>query len=210
MSSTRSSYSRATAQRLKGDGLPGSPGMRDAFATVALVASARREKLLGAHRHRLPVEELEDCYSQATLELLGSVRRGRVFKSRSHIANALDQRLSSRIDDRHRALGGRSPIAAALAAALPLTGMHYADERADVEEIVQLRQQLRLVIAAAAHLTVDQRLALRAQLSGRPGAEDLCRREGWSAERYRKLAQRARARLRVLVECPDLGSASDE
>jgi DNA-directed RNA polymerase specialized sigma24 family protein len=177
---------------------------------AALVVTAKREQLLRVHRHRLSVEDLEDCYSQATLELLGSVRRGRVFKSRSHFANALAQRLSSRVDDRRRALGGRSPMAAALAVALPLNGMEYADERADLEQVVLLRQRLRMVIAVAGQLTVDQRLALQAQVGGRSSASELCRQEGWSAEKYRKLAQRARSRLRLLVECPELRSASDE
>jgi DNA-directed RNA polymerase specialized sigma24 family protein len=187
-----------------------STGSLDAFELVALVASARREDLLRINRHRLTAEDLEDCYGQATLELLGSVRHGRAFKSRQHIANALDQRLSSRIDDRRRALSGRSPMAAALAVALPLTGVEHADERADVERLVQLRQQLRMVIDAATQLSSDQRLALHAQLSGPASAGELCRREGWSSEKYRKLAQRARARLRGLLECPDPGCASDE
>jgi hypothetical protein len=173
------------------------------------VASSRREALLRIHRHRLPVEDLEDCYSQATLELLGSVRRGRVFEGRSHIANALDQRLCSRIDDRSRALGGRSPMAAALAVAIPLTGLDCVDQQADVERLVQLRQQLRLVVAAAKQLSADQRLALCAQLDGPRGAAELCVRQGWSAERYRKLGQRARTRLKALVDCPDPGAASD-
>jgi hypothetical protein len=43
---------------------------------VALVARAKRELLLGVHRHRLRREDLEDCFSQATFELIASARRG--------------------------------------------------------------------------------------------------------------------------------------
>jgi hypothetical protein len=54
---------------------------RDAVEEVALVASARRSLLLGVHRHRLRREDLEDCYGQATLELIAHVKAGRLFAS---------------------------------------------------------------------------------------------------------------------------------
>jgi hypothetical protein len=182
---------------------------------VALVARAKRKTLLRVHRHRLPPEDLQDCYSQATLELLLGVRRGRVFSNYQHIANALDQRLLFRIHDRRRALEGRSAIEAALAIALPLGSgeqgeIEPADVRADVEQLVHDRQQLRLVSEVARHLTIDQRLVLRSQLTDEISPQELCGREGWSAEKYRKVAQRARARLRRLVECPVSRDVSDE
>ena len=49
----------------------------DPAEEVALVARARRELLLRAHRHRLRREDLEDCYSQATLELLADATEAR-------------------------------------------------------------------------------------------------------------------------------------
>ena len=57
------------------------PGARrlDAVDEVALVARAKRDVLLRAHRHRLRREDLEDCYSQATLELLTNARAGRRY-----------------------------------------------------------------------------------------------------------------------------------
>jgi hypothetical protein len=55
------------------------------------VAQAKREILLRVHRRRLRREDLEDAYSQATLELIVLARRGRVFESRKHVANALAQ-----------------------------------------------------------------------------------------------------------------------
>jgi hypothetical protein len=162
---------------------------------------------LRVHRRRLSIEDLEDCYSQATLELLLAVRRGRVFLSPQHIANALDQRLRSRIQDRRRALAGRSAIEAGLAAALPLgarehDGVEPPDVRADVEQLVHVRLQLRLLAKAAERLTADQRLALRSQLD-EANRWELCRRQGWSPEKCRKVAQRARARLHGLLnDCP--------
>lgn len=180
------------------------------------MASSRRPVLLRVHCHRLSREDLEDCYSQATLELLLAVEGGRVFfSSYRHIANALDQRLQSRILDRRRALSGRSPIEAALAIALPV-GRHEQGEveppdvRADVEQSVQSRELLRRASAATAHLTVDQRLVLRSQLIGESSPRTFCEREGWSKEKYRKVAQRARARLRCLVECPVCDGVPDK
>ena len=46
---------------------------------VALVSSARRDLLLRAYRYQLRWEDLEDCYSQATLELVAQVQKGRAF-----------------------------------------------------------------------------------------------------------------------------------
>lgn len=154
----------------------------------------------------MPREELEDCYSLATLELLARVRRGGDFHSRAHIAHALEQRLISRVHDRRRAISGRSPIEAAMAEALPLAtgdaearGVEPQDVRADVERLVLQRELLRQVTGALADLTPDQRLVLRAQLE-QIGCAQFCDRHGWSAEKYRKVAQRARARLAHLVE----------
>ena len=45
------------------------------------MARARRELLLRAHRFRLRKEDLEDCYSQATLELVAHARNGGTFSS---------------------------------------------------------------------------------------------------------------------------------
>ena len=90
---------------------------RDPVEAVARVADSRRERLLRIHRRRLRWEDLEDCYSQATLELVARAQRD-PFASSEHIKNALEQKFSSRIDDRRRAIGGRSPIEAAIATAL--------------------------------------------------------------------------------------------
>jgi hypothetical protein len=56
---------------------------------------------------------------------------------------------------------------------------------------------LREVIA---DLSRDQQLVLVSQVCVDMGTSEFCSRYGWSVEKYRKVAQRARARLRVLVE----------
>jgi DNA-directed RNA polymerase specialized sigma24 family protein len=180
----------------------------DAVEEVALVAAARRALLLRAHRFRLRHEDLEDCYGQATLELIKQARAGARFVSREHLANVLQQRFVSRIHDRRRALGGRSAMQAALEGALPLSGaagemdLEIADTRTAVHELVVLRDELRQLQRIARSLSADQRLVLASQL-GDTSCAEFCCRHGWSAEKYRKVAQRARARLRQLLQLED-------
>jgi DNA-directed RNA polymerase specialized sigma24 family protein len=183
------------------------PGRSNEAEEVALVARSRRDLLLRAHRYRLRWEDLEDCYSQATLELLARALRGARFTSRAHIENALEQRFLSRIHDRRRALAGRSPMHAALETAMSIGGaedeqIEVVDVRAELERLVMLRHELRRLQVLAEQLTVDQRLVLAAQL-GQMSRSEFCRRFGWSAEKYRKVAQRARARLRSLMSAED-------
>ena len=159
--------------------------------------------LLMLNRGRLRREELEDCYSQATLELLTRARRGRGFASRAHIANALEQRFLSRVRDRHRAQNGRSPIETALAHACPLAAVgspepKLSDSHAEVERTVMARHELRRLAELSRRLSPDQRLVLASRLSDVPSAE-FCQLHGWSVEKYRKVTQRARARLLKLL-----------
>jgi hypothetical protein len=141
----------------------------DTAEEIALVATAKRELLLQANRYRLRREDLEDCYSQATLELVAHARRGGVFADRSHLGNVLELRFLSRIRDRRRALGGRSPAQAVLEAAMSLGGagteeIAIVDRRAELESLVILRDDLRRVEVLARKLTPDQRLVLACQL----------------------------------------------
>jgi DNA-directed RNA polymerase specialized sigma24 family protein len=173
----------------------------DPADAVAQVARAKRELLLRVHRHRLRPEDLEDCYSQATLELIAHTRRGGRFSGRAHLANALEQRFLSRVHDRRRALSGRSPIQAAIEASMSLDCVEYAqldvvDVRAELETLVILREELRRVESLARELTPDQQLLLACQVGLQMSRADFCRRFDWSAEKYRKVAQRARTRLR--------------
>ncbi len=203
MSTRRESPKRLHAP-LTGVGKSARLGTLDAAEAVALVARSRREQLLAVHRHRLSREDLEDCYSQATLELLARAKREGTFASRAHVANALDQRLLSRIHDRRRALSGRSPMEAALAAARPLPGREeggaeIADKRANVERLVLLRNELASIGRSWRELSYDQRLVLTSQVSRDMDCHEFCRVHGWSSEKYRKVAQRGRARLALLV-----------
>jgi DNA-directed RNA polymerase specialized sigma24 family protein len=171
---------------------------------VALVANARRELLLRAHRFRLRREDLEDCYSQAVYELLAHARRGGRFKSHRHLANVIEQRFLSRIHDRRRALSGRSPMQGAMETAMPIDGapeggFEIADVRAELERLVILREELERVQVVARELSYDQRLLLASQIGLQMGCAEFCELHGWSAEKYRKVAQRARARLKELM-----------
>jgi DNA-directed RNA polymerase specialized sigma24 family protein len=151
-------------------------------------------------------EDLEDCYSQASLELVAQARRGSAFSSRAHVGNVLEQRFVSRINDRRRAVSGRSPMQAALEGALSLAGsgadeVEIADSRSDPETLVMLRYELaRVESLARQQLTHDQRLVLACQI-GLPllSPREFCGHFGWSQEKYRKVAQRARMRLRQLM-----------
>jgi hypothetical protein len=60
----------------------------DPAEAVARVAAARRSRLLRVYRRRLRPEDLEDCYSQATLELLARAR-ATPFVSAAHIEHAM-------------------------------------------------------------------------------------------------------------------------
>jgi len=180
-------------------------GTAEAVEEVALVAQARRDLLLRAHRFRLRREDLEDCYSQATLELIGHARRGGRFTGRLHLARVLEQRFVSRIQDRRRAVSGRSATQAALESAVPLAGtpqegqLDVADWRPGVEQVVILRQELNAIRELIPSLTSDQQLVLASQVGGLAAAGEFCSLHGWSPAKYRKVAQRARARLRELL-----------
>jgi DNA-directed RNA polymerase specialized sigma24 family protein len=168
----------------------------------------KRPVLLRAYGGWLRPDDLEDCYSQATLEILARTRRDGGFRTNAHIANALEQKLRSRIHDRRRALAGRSAAEAAFANAVPLAdvesgGVEVPDPSARTEEIVAARLQFREILLLARSLTRDQRLVLVCQLQLGADSRELCARLGWSQEKYRKVAQRGRARLRLLVEQED-------
>ena len=186
-------------------------GSEDPAELVAHVSALKRDVLLRVHRHRLGFEDLEDCYSQATLELVSRARtRARAFQGEAHVANALEQRFLSRIADRRRALSGRSPIAAVTHAALRHADDQeggpdgallaaVADPAADVAERLAGQDDVRRLRELADELTADQRLVLACQIALDMECQEFCARFGWSAEKFRKVAQRARARLRILV-----------
>jgi DNA-directed RNA polymerase specialized sigma24 family protein len=184
---------------------------------VAQVALARRELMLAVHRFRLRREDLEDCYSQASIELVLAAREGKAFASREHMANAIELRFLSRVRDRRRAISGRSPMQAALEGSIPLELGEFAiqitDHRFEPERTAILRQEIERLNAHARQLTSDQRLVLASQLALGMDSPEFCRRYGWTPAKYRKVAQRGRARLRELMSLdegvPPSGVGSD-
>ena len=138
-------------------------------------------------------------------------RSGTPFKSTRHIANALEQRFLSRIQDHRRAVSGRSPMLAALEAALPFgegpDAIEVRDRREEPERVALARGELRELTAAAAGLSPDQRKVLAAQLAGLEPAE-FRRAYGWSPEKYRKTALRARVRLRKVLDEVELSRST--
>lgn len=172
----------------------------DPAEAVARVAEANRERLLRGE-WRLRRADLEDCYSEAVLELVASVRNGREFVDDAHIEAKLVLRFRARVADRRRMLGGRSQIEAALEGSMSLQ-----DASADawvgedvLDDQVVGHHDLRRLAEVANDLSADQRLVLACQISLGMRSSEFCERFGWSAENFRKTAQRARARLRVLV-----------
>lgn len=173
------------------------------------MAQSARGLLLSVHRRWLAWEDLEDCYSQAIVELVAQARRGELrFSSRTHLQSMLELRFVSRIRDRRRGLRGRSPVQATLDGALSLGEVEIVDLRADVERRAMLRFELRSLERAAHALSADQRLVLACQIGLQMSAGEFCARFGWSHEKHRKVAQRARAQLRRLLAEPASGEAS--
>jgi DNA-directed RNA polymerase specialized sigma24 family protein len=187
----------------------------DPTEEVALVAHAARRLLLAVYRPWLRGDDLEDCYSQATLELVAQARRGELrYSSRAHLRSLFELRFVSRVRDRRRALRGRSPAQAMLDGALSHAGadgraVEVADPRADIERRMLLRHELRTLERAARSLSADQRLVLACQIGLQMSAGEFCATFGWSHEKHRKVAQRARARLRRLTGEP-VAAASAE
>ena len=152
----------------------------DPAEAVARIAAARRGRLLRVYRRRLRWEDLEDCYSQATLELVTRSRRT-PFVSYQHILNALEQKFLSRIEDRRRAIGGRSAIEAAMARAVPVDSPEHGareleDRSATVEHQVITRTELRRLRELIADLSRDQQLVLASQVCVDMGTSEFCAR----------------------------------
>ena len=147
--------------------------LHDLAEQVALVALAKRQVLLRVHWRRLRIDDLEDCYSQATLELIAYVKGGGSFASRRHIGNALELRFVSRVQDRRRALGGRSPIQAAFEHAHTLGELcgdvEIVDRRGAPDALVIVRDELRRIGRLVPLLSGEQRLVIGSQLSGEAG-----------------------------------------
>ena len=164
---------------------------------IAHEALALRTTLIRVHHSNASREDLEDIYSQAVIELLARAERDPTLTSPDHIRRALRQKFDSRILDYHRAVAGRSPTTHARARTRPLDDT--LDQRVgdrDGLDLLIARETLRELAAAIRQLTPDQQLVLASQLNGETPRE-CCRHTGWTIDKYRKTAQRARARLRA-------------
>jgi hypothetical protein len=183
--------------------------VEDPAERVASVLQSKRELLLGVHRHRLGREDLEDCLGQAAFELV-SRARANPFADDHHIANALEQKFLSRVTDRQRALAGRRGMAAATRDAVRLDTEDAMEIDApggarDLADMVGHRDHLRRIHEVADELSDDQRLVLACQVSLGMESAEFCERYGWSPEKFKKVAQRARARLTNLMAEYELG-----
>jgi DNA-directed RNA polymerase specialized sigma24 family protein len=164
---------------------------------IAREALALRTTLIRVYRFKASREDLEDIYSQAVIELLARAERDPTLTSADHIRRALRQKFESRILDHHRAVAGRSPATHARARTRPLDGTldQRVGDRDGLDHLVA-RETLRELAAAIRELTPDQQLVLASQLNGET-PRDCCGHTGWTIDKYRKTAQRARARLRA-------------
>jgi DNA-directed RNA polymerase specialized sigma24 family protein len=78
------------------------------------------------------------------------------------------------------------------------------DARAEIERLVMLRMDLRSLGRVVGDLSPDQRLVLTSRIDSGMECVEFCHRFGWSKEKYRKVAQRARARLRELLASEEI------
>jgi DNA-directed RNA polymerase specialized sigma24 family protein len=95
----------------------------------------------------------------------------------------------------------------------PLAGADITlEEPLDTGRLVEARVDLRRLVTLARCLTPDQRLLLFARVALDMSATEFCERHAWSLEKYRKIDQRGRAKLRLATESPSSceGLASPE
>lgn len=170
---------------------------------IAYIVIARSAVLLRTHSRKLRRSDLEECLSQAAFELIRAGRNGRSFECDGHIASSFDQRFLSRVADQQRALSGRSPRRAELERALSTQidrdapeGLQHRAAGTSLEETVFARDELAGVLRAARRLTADERIVVGSRLGVLGDRDEICAQHGWSPEKYRKLAQRGRDRLR--------------
>jgi DNA-directed RNA polymerase specialized sigma24 family protein len=165
---------------------------------IAREALALRAILIRVHADQGSREDLEDLFSQAILELLKRARRDSALNTPGHVRNALRQKFASRIVDHRRALAGRSAAAhiGTRTCPLELVAEQLVGSQ-DTARYVLAREEIRAVTHAMGGLTRDQRLVISSRLNGESPSQ-CCERTGWTIAKYRKLSQRARARLRTL------------
>ena len=168
------------------------------------MARAKRELLLRVHRHRLrgrisrtaTARRRSSCSrTRARRALLQPRRTSRTLSSSGFSRGSTIAGARSRDAARCRRRSRRP----CRSTASSRSRSSVVDVRAELETLVMLREDLRRVRALAQELTPDQRLVLACQVGLQMAPAEFCRRYGWSPEKYRKVAQRARARLRQLI-----------
>lgn len=181
----------------------------DPAERVATVAQVKRELLLAVNRAKLPREELEDCFTQATLELVVRARRSPLRRTCMPPTRLSRSSLRGSPTGCARSAGAaRSPRSCAAPHRSttstpdnePLVAVDHA---ARVEPQALARHDLRALRELAGEPTDGQRLVLACQVSLGMDCAEFCTRYGWSAEKFRKVAQRARAKLRALPDAYD-------
>ena len=170
---------------------------------LAAAFERRREPLLRVHHFRLRRADLEECLGRAVLELLVAVRNGKLFESRVHAEAALEKRFLSRVADHHRAVGGRSPMRAALERALDISTHGEVPGSSDWAEEGEWsegrRERIARIAAESGRLSPAEQLVIGTQLGIPIDPASVCSAAGWSRAKYRKTAQRAREALRMAV-----------
>ncbi len=179
----------------------------DPARLVAEVAAEKWAVLLGSYEGRLEREELEDCLSQATLELIRGVRAGRCFEGAEHVANALELRFRSRIVDQYRARSARPAVVALDREGEE--GFVLEDPAPRFEREVEARVELARLRELVGELSADEQRVLALQAAGVSRGE-ICARLGWKLERYRSTARRATNKLSGLVAATDRGERCRE
>lgn len=179
----------------------------DPARLVAEVAAGKRAVLLGSYEGRLEREELEDCLSQATFELIRGVRAGRCFEDAEHVANALELRFRSRIVDQYRARSARPAVVALDREGEE--GFVLEDPAPRFERGVEARVELARLRELVGELSADEQRVLALQAAGVSRGE-ICARLGWKLERYRSTARRATLKLSCLLAAADRGERCRE
>ncbi len=186
-------------------------GDLDGSEVLASVLARKGALLLRAHRRRLGREDLEtvsamrcSSSSAAPASARSRARRTRPTRSSSVSCRASPTASARSVGSlRERMLRGATRVDDDAA---DEAREAVADARADIVAQVLGRDELRRIEELFAQLSRDQRLLLAHELHGRLEAADFCRRMGWSEDKYRKVGQRARARLRALKEAYDSGA----
>ena len=173
------------------------------------MACAKRELLLRVHRHRLRREDLEDCYSQASLELIAHARDGGAFASararreRARAALSLAHQRSRRGAQRAQPDAGRARARRRRSSRAGDGGVDVVDDaRVGRGARARARRAARDRARRARRSRADQRLVIALAARRRKLRDASARARLVAREVPQGRAARA-ARLRELIEDGD-------